>query len=208
MPADKIGGVPIGKDARPLQTKTDAEVRETLAAASATATEEPPAEKEEEKDPVQQRAERKARLAEVMFRGIVNAQLSVPLPKDRHGVWVHRDQMEIAYYEALGYKVDDQFALKNAIHNDGSGKPIVGDTIFMTCSKEQKELIDEVNRDQYMRNNTKSGQAQLEEKQFKELLDKKLNRGTDSKVPAIIESQEVEVSKSQIAAALQAGRNE
>lgn len=114
---------------------------------------------------VETREAKKARLARVLDRGLSADRLHVDLPPHLHGEWVFNDQIAIFEKEALGFKIDTEYAPKRALHSKGDGMSIVGDCVFMICSKEDKELIDEIRRDQYMKLNRK-GKTQKEESDF------------------------------------------
>lgn len=120
-----------------------------------------------EPTPVEEdRATKKARLAKVLDRGLSADRLSVPLPSHLHGEWVPNDQTAIYEKEALGFQIDSEYAPKRALHSKGGqNMSIVGDCIFMVCSKENKELIDEIRHEQYLKLNRK-GKVQKEEKDF------------------------------------------
>lgn len=96
------------------------------------------------------REERKARIAAVLDRGITNDRLKVDLPEHLHGEWINRDPAEIMRMQALGFEIDTQYAPKRALHNVGDSSAVIGDVVFMTCSKEVKELIDEVAKEQFL----------------------------------------------------------
>jgi hypothetical protein len=96
------------------------------------------------------RKELKAKLVAVLDRGITNDRLAVDLPGHVHGEWVVNDPMEIARVQALGFEVDNQYAPKRSLHSDGSTTAIVGDVIHMVCSKEVKEVIDEIRRERFI----------------------------------------------------------
>jgi hypothetical protein len=91
--------------------------------------------------------------------------LKVALPPELYGEWIFNDQTEIMRMEALGFQVDTVYAPKRALHSKGDGASYVGDVVFMTCPMEDKILIDEIKREQYMRLNRK-GKKQKEEKDF------------------------------------------
>lgn len=101
------------------------------------------------------RSEKKARLARILDRGIINDRITIDLPSDLYGEWVRNDQLEIQRMQVLGFQVDHEYAPKSAIHNDGSGAAILGDVIFMTCDRETKEIIDEIRAEQYYAMNRK-----------------------------------------------------
>jgi hypothetical protein len=121
------------------------------------------------------RAERKARLAMVLERGSVNPRLEVKLPPHLWGEWIAADPNEIMRMEALGYRIDTEFAPSRALHTKGERGSLVGDVIFMTTERENYELIQEVYRDQYERLNHPKRQSdgsttQREEKEVAESL--------------------------------------
>jgi hypothetical protein len=78
---------------------------------------------------------------DISSRGMVNAALEVALPEGIEGQWVANDPKEIARLKTLGFVEDTEFALKNALHNDGSGRAVIGDTIHMLIPKWKKEII-------------------------------------------------------------------
>lgn len=107
-------------------------------------------------------------LATVLFRGQVNARLDVPLPENVHGEWVLNDPLEISRKQGLGFQIDDKYAIANKLHSDGTGKPIIGDVIFMTCDKRVKQVIDKLAAKKYeeMNGKRKREKEQEEEKSF------------------------------------------
>ncbi|HEX9430476.1 MAG TPA: hypothetical protein VF944_08875 [Candidatus Bathyarchaeia archaeon] len=116
------------------------------------------------------RAEKKAKLARILERGMIADRLTVDLPPEVHGEWVPNDKSEIYRMKMLGFKIDDEFAVKRALHDEGDGRSIVGDTVFMTCDRETKDIIDEIRRDNFERMNGKPGattKRQKEESEFK-----------------------------------------
>ena len=164
-------------------------------------TEQPPLpeQKKEASSPMtpEERAKRKARLGVLLDRGLISDRLNVPLPPDKHGEWVRNDPLEIHRLETLGFEVDREFATSRALHNDGSGSAVVGDVIFMTTSRENKELIDEIRHEQFLRTN--NPRKSREETEFEEKV--KGESGVD--IPTFTESKTRGARKEQIAAALQ-----
>ena len=77
----------------------------------------------------------RAKAAVMLDRGWTNARINVSIPKEDgvYGEWVHNSSVEIARMSNLGFKVDDKYATTNALHNDGTGHPVIGDVVFMTC---------------------------------------------------------------------------
>lgn len=112
------------------------------------------------------RAEKKARRAKVYDRGVIGDRLHVELPPHLYGEWVPNKLTEIHRKEGLGFQIDTEFAHKRALHDKGDGASYVGDVVFMTCSREDKEIIDEIRRERYdATHNPKSGR-QKEERDF------------------------------------------
>lgn len=138
------------------------------------------------------KAQKKARLAAVLDRGFVNYRLQTDriLPKDTYGQWVRNDANEIANYEALGFEVYKGDGGNKA--QDGTHR--VGDVILMYTSKEQKELLDEVQRDKYNRVHGLRT-SQIEEENFKR------NVREDGITP-VVESRVEEVDGQTISKAL------
>jgi hypothetical protein len=128
------------------------------------------------------RAEMKARLVQVLERGIVHDRMLVPLPADVHGEWARNDPLEIARMQTLGFEVDYEYAPRRALHSDGTGAAIVGDVIFMTCPRIIKEVIDEIRHEQFIRLNAPS-----QTKEDKEMIANTL-RSTGSEIGAFSES--------------------
>lgn len=156
-----------------------------------------------ETDRVMTRAEHKARLAQVLDRGIVNDRLHVALPEDMHGEWVPNSKEEIYRMQTLGFDVDRTYAKKRALHNDGTDAAIIGDVIFMTCPKMVKEVIDEVRREKFEAlHGAKNGQ-QKEERDFANVSKATLK---EAHMDAIVDSSVQSANRDQIVAALDAGQ--
>jgi len=151
-------------------------------------------------DPTLSRAEKKARLAVVLDRGIAHDRLKVNLPADVHGEWVRNDPFEINRMRFLGFEIDKEYAPARSLHGDGTGSAIVGDVIFMTTSKERKDMIDEVRKDQFFRVNGYPGDTKnsREERELAE----NVARETGGQIPTFTESRSREARKEDIAAAL------
>lgn len=124
------------------------------------------------------RTEKKARAARILDRGITADRTMVEnLPSNLHGEWVANDPLEIHRMKILGFQIDDKYAIKRALHSEGGDSmSIVGDAVFMITDKENKEVIDEVRYEQYIRmHGTRAQKAELnlaqdgvkEEKEFK-----------------------------------------
>lgn len=145
---------------------------------------------------IETRGEAKARIAQVLERGVVADHLHVELPENLHGEWVPNDKQEILRKQALGFQIDTTYAKKMAMHSDSTDKAIVGDVVFMTCSAENKSVIDEIAREKFERihGNPKKGRSQIEEKEFQEA-NRKLG------MPTIADSNTATVDAKDIAAA-------
>lgn len=134
------------------------------------------------------RSERKARIAELLSRSIVEDRLNVrELPNDLYLEWVPMDDTEINRKKALGYRIpdeNDKWIHGNALHSDATGKPIVGDVIAMVCDRETKELIDEVQAERAAMNSAprrNKGEKDFEKQNENSGPGKTINEGTVEK---------------------------
>jgi hypothetical protein len=143
--------------------------------------------------------EKRARFTRILERGIVADRLLVELPNGLHGEWVPRDQTEIERKKLLGFWIDEKHAQNRSLHGDGTGAAIIGDTVFMVCDRETKELIDEVKRERYRQRHGKPGEdkrKQEEEKAYTKQVDHQLG------MPVIDESSARTAKKEDIEKAL------
>lgn len=158
-------------------------------------------EMKEEHKPIQEKAlsriEKKAIFAKVLERGIINARLEVPLPGDVHGEWVRDDDTEIMRMESMGFEIDRVHARKRRLHSKGDDASYVGDVVFMTCSRDNYEIIQEVKQDLYDKMHGDKA-AQKEDSDFATKV-----QATTPEVPVIEESTSKSVDKEDIVAALQ-----
>lgn len=152
------------------------------------------------------RKEKKARIARVLERGYIVDRLTVELPKDLHGEWVPIDQIE--RWEALGFSVDKEHAFKRQLHPDGSGDRTtggtarVGDVMFMTCSQEDFEIMQELKHEMFIKTHGSPGEkkalSQKEEQEFKNLVE------TEIGLPVVDEGKEHPARREQIQDAIKA----
>lgn len=116
------------------------------------------------------RADRKAKIARILERGQVVDRLTVEnLPQHLHGEWVPNDPQDILRMKMLGFDIDTEYSTKRALHNEGDGKSIIGDCVFMVCSREDREIMQEIRREQFEKRNGKPGttvKRQAEESDF------------------------------------------
>lgn len=145
--------------------------------------------------------EKRARIARVLERGyIVDRAVVDNLPPHLHGEWVPDDPMEIERKKALGFWIDTEYAPKRSLHSEADvGKAKIGDCIYMVCPKEDKDLIDEIRYEQYVRTHGSPDELkrlhQKEEEDFSKLT------GTLG-LPVVDESAENSARKDELIAAL------
>ena len=150
----------------------------------------------QEKNPVLvSRAERKKQMTEVLDRGKIADRLAVDLPPDLYGEWVLNDDIEVARHETLGFAIDTTYAKRRRLHSDGTESSIVGDVVFMTCSREDHEIYEEIRREKADRAHNPRGQK--EEKEAKAVIEKQT-----PEIPVIDESKARTARKAQIEDAL------
>jgi hypothetical protein len=146
--------------------------------------------------------EKRARIARVLERGYVVDRATVDnLPPHLHGEWVPDDPMEIERKKALGFWIDREFAPKRSLHGqaDEADKARIGDCIYMTCLKEDKQLIDEIRYEQYV----KTHGSPEELKRLKQQEERDFAKLTESiGLPVVDESAENVAHKEELIAAL------
>lgn len=145
------------------------------------------------------RAEKKARLARVLDRGVIVDRLHVELPDHLYGEWIPNDKLSIHEANVLGFNVDTEFATRMPMFNnkDEDGGAVVGDVIFMVCEKETKDLIDEIRAENFERVHGKHGRGQKEETEFRTLSE-------STGLPIVDESRSRSARKAELQDALQA----
>lgn len=172
---------------------------------SAVGTEAPLTEEQINKN--MSRADKKARAVRILERGIVADRTTVEnLPPHLHGEWVERDPLAIERKRALGFWVDKEYATKRSLHSEGGNEmSVVGDAVYMVCLKEDKEIIDEVRYEQYIRMHGTNAQKESmgynkdgvkEEKEFRTQIE-------NADIPIIEESTFKTARKDELVAALQ-----
>jgi hypothetical protein len=150
----------------------------------------------------EERAKRKAMLIQSFDRGVVHDRLTVKLPSDLYGEWVRNDPLEIDRMRTLGFEIEREHATNRSLNNDGSGSAIVGDVIFMTTSRENKDLIDEIRLEKFLAINGKPGDPKAKSKEEREF---EANTWRDSGgiVPTSVESHtSSRISRAEVEAAL------
>jgi hypothetical protein len=137
------------------------------------------------------RKEFRAKAAKVLSRIVVADRLAVELPGDVHGEWIRDEPTAIAEAQALGFELDSTYAVKNKLHTDAAGKAKIGDTIFMTIPRWQKEEIDKIKQEHYNKLHGVRGSKPAEELNYESNI--------SSATPVINESKTSNVSLSTIA---------
>jgi len=151
-----------------------------------------------EKSPKETRAEKKAKLIQILSRGMAVDRLHVDLPDDLYGEWIPNEQAEIQRMELLHFTVDTKHAPKSKLHDTGDGKTTLGDTVFMTCSRETHEILEEIRREEFVKMNGPPGETvttQKEEAEYAAVTDR-------IGVPIIEESSARVAKKAEIEKAL------
>ena len=142
------------------------------------------------------RAKRKVKLAQVLDRGVVAVRLQVNLPPELHGEWVSNDIEDVYRMKSLGYIIDKTYAPERALHSEGDGKSIVGDVLFMTCSREDHEIQQEIMADKFDQIHG-TQPTQSEEQKFKNQV-----AARTPELPVVEESRARTVRREEIAAAV------
>jgi hypothetical protein len=147
-----------------------------------------------------ERAKRKTMLIQALDRGIVHDRLAVDLPPGYYGEWCRNTQIDIDAMKTIGFWVDEEFASARNLHNDGGVGTVVADVIYMVTSRENKELIDEIRMDKFMKANSPKVKKGKEEVEFESAS----ARDTGGVVPTFVESHtESRIDRRDVEAALE-----
>lgn len=93
------------------------------------------------------RAEQKAKVAQLLHRGLVNARLEVKdADPDRYYCWVREHDPDIERMLALGFEIETEAG--ETLHGAGDKRRRIGDVILMSTPKENYEIIQEVRMEQ------------------------------------------------------------
>lgn len=114
----------------------------------------------------EERKVQRARLAQVLDRGLTVDLLDVKLPDHLDSRWESNDPLSIASAELRGFKVDTQFAERNGLHGTGDGKARIADVVHMIRPKWIKEEEDALKAKRYYDNHIADPRKQKEERDF------------------------------------------
>lgn len=117
--------------------------RESLAQEPSLLEEEPTPE-----EAVEIRARKKARIAQLMTRGILNSRLSAlceaVVPDGRFGKFVRDESGSIIRFQNLGYDFVYREDKTVEAEMDANNRISVGDVVLMTISKDDHEILKEI----------------------------------------------------------------
>lgn len=101
-------------------------------------------------------ADRKAKIAQLLHRGVVADRLEVRNPDpNKEYEWVRETDQDIERHLALGFVIELEDGTElNRVHDTGDRVRRIGDVILMSTSKENYELIRQVRREQKARKST------------------------------------------------------
>ena len=89
------------------------------------------------------KAQRKAKLAQVLDRGMVSDRLVVKDADPRkHYEWCRDTEIDIDRWRSLGFEVEQEKG--EGLHGKGDSRRVVGDAVLMSCSKENFEILEEL----------------------------------------------------------------
>lgn len=106
-------------------------------------------------------------IAELTYRGAGVDLLRVDLPKGVYGEWVRDDPQSRAEMEAMGFRLDEVYVKRSAVHKSAEGTPRVADVVHYVTMQENKDRIDKNRRSQFMLRHGDRRQ-QAEEKSYLE----------------------------------------
>ncbi len=110
---------------------------------------------------IETKAQRKARLAQVLSRGIVLSRLETPVEKLKEngmvGCWVRENDDDINRYEALGFELETGM---ESGKDTGDNRQRGGDSDLMSTSKEHCDSIQEINTERRKKRSVKKAKAE------------------------------------------------
>ena len=96
-------------------------------------------------DQAKERASRKAKLAQVLDRGMVSARIAVKNPDpNKHYEWPRNTETDIDRWKALGFELEQDKKTSPGLHGQGDSRIVVGDAVLMSTSKENHEILEEL----------------------------------------------------------------
>lgn len=104
-----------------------------------------PQQKEMTAEEATSRAEKKAKIAQLLHRGLVNARLEVKdADPNYYYCWVREHDPDIERMDALGFEIVTKEGEESALHGAGDMRRRIGDVILMRTPRENYEIIEEV----------------------------------------------------------------
>jgi hypothetical protein len=99
-----------------------------------------------------ERAANKAKLAQVLDRGMVNTRLAVKDPDpNKHYEWCRNTETDIDRWKALGYQLEQDGSKADKLHGQGDSRIVVGDAVLVSTSKENFEILEELKEERKAR---------------------------------------------------------
>lgn len=110
---------------------------------------------------IERRVENKARLAQVLERGVVISRLETPVnalkADGKVGCWVRENDDDINKYQALGFELETGMG---AGRDTGDNRQRVGDSVLMSTSQENWDIIQEINTERRKKRSVKKAKAE------------------------------------------------
>ena len=106
------------------------------------------------------RLAKKAKLAQVLERGMVNARLEVKDPDpNKHYMWARDEDTSIDRYKSLGYELEHR-GKTQGLHDKGDSRIVVGDAVLMSTSMENHDMLAEIKEDQHAKRRNMSAKKE------------------------------------------------
>lgn len=96
------------------------------------------------------RATKKAKLAQVLSRGMVSSRLVVKNPEPgKHYEWSRYTETDIDRFKGIGFELEEKKG--EGLHGKGDNLIVVGDAVLMSCSNENFEILEELKEERHAR---------------------------------------------------------
>lgn len=135
------------------------------------------------------KADLKAKMVEILDRGVTSSRLDLDTQDDIYYEWVPNNAVEKNRMRTLGFEVlsrNQHLKSGNPLHEGGGDEIIVGDVIAMGCHVLRKAALDEIKQDRFVAMHGRAGsRTQAEENEFQQKMNENLK---DSGISTTIES--------------------
>ncbi len=98
------------------------------------------------------RAQKKARLTQVLARGLVSDRLVVRNADPKmHYEWSRNTETDIDRFRSMGFQVEHERGKSSGLHGTGDNSVVIGDAILMSIPIKDFEILEELKEERHAR---------------------------------------------------------